>query len=291
MPAIPETLDDPLKWADWLEIYALEDKDRSSSIGDLERVLNQNSLDKRKCETYCAAVGTELGSRFKGAADGYPFTFSGSLLKQKDDLAKHTPYIFCLFLSYFDGAKKPHKGIYPDRIFEHVSRIAAQSYLNGQAVRFGWPRDASELPVQFTKAVEIICGHLGEVNYNGKKAARAKDDELDVVVWKHFPDRRSGKIILWGQCAAGWDWESKLSFNPNVFRKRWVQPDFSNPLLKSIFIPHVVDPNRWDYFAAEAEILFDRCRIASCSYGHCDVETHATSMKDWCAWILKENSE
>jgi hypothetical protein len=32
MPAIPQTLDDPLKWADWLEIYALEDKDLSSSI-------------------------------------------------------------------------------------------------------------------------------------------------------------------------------------------------------------------------------------------------------------------
>jgi hypothetical protein len=109
-------------------------------------------------------------------------------------------------------------------------------------------------------------------------------------VWKHFPDRRAGKIILWGQCAAGRDWEDKLSFHPDAFKKRWLQPDFANPLLKSIFIPHAVSPSRWDYFAAEAEILFDRCRIASYSFDEADVVAHAGNMETWCKWILEENS-
>jgi hypothetical protein len=291
MPAIPQTLDDPLKWADWLEIYALEDKDQSSSISDLERVLNQNSVEKEEREACCAAVGTELGARSKGAADGYPFTFNGSLLKQKDDLTKHIPYVFCLYLSYFDGAKKKHKNIYPDRIFEHVSRIAAQNYLDGQAVRFGFPRLPTEMPKQFDKAVISFSAHLGEVSYNGKKSGKAKDDGLDVIVWKHFPDERAGKIILWGQCAAGWDWESKLAFDPDTFRKRWLHGDFVNPLLKSILFPHVVETTRWDYFAAAARILFDRCRIASCTFGEDDLDDHTDNMKTWCDWILKENSK
>jgi hypothetical protein len=290
MPAIPQTLDDPLKWADWLEIYALEKTDKSASIGDLERELNQNSFDADDSQKCCADVSTELGSRSKNAARGYPFTFNGSLLKQKDDLTKHIPYIFCLFLSYFDGAKKKHKGIYPDRIFEHVSRIAAQNYLDGQAVRFGWPRVEAEIPKPFSEAVERICRHLGEVSYNGNKPGRAKDDELDLVVWKHFPDGRDGKIVLWGQCAAGWDWEAKLTFDPNAFRIRWIQGDFVNPLLKSIFIPHVVESTRWRNVSAAAKILFDRCRIASCTFDEADVAAHSDNMNTWCAWILKENS-
>lgn len=291
MPAIPQTLDDTLKWADWLEIFALEDKDQSSSISDLERELNRNSIETGEREQRCAAVSTELGLRSKGAADGYPFTFDGSLLKQKDDWTKYIPYVFCLFLSYFDGAKKKHKNIYPDRIFEHVSRIAAQNYLDGQAVRFGWPRFEAEIPKPFSQAVERICGQLGEVRYNGNKPGRAKDDELDLVVWKHFPDGREGKIILWGQCAAGWDWETKLTFDPDAFRSRWMQGDFVNPLLKSIFIPHVVESTRWHYVSAAAKILFDRCRIASCTFDEADVAAHSGNMRVWCDWILKENSE
>ncbi len=290
MPAIPQTLDDPLKWADWLEVYALEDKDQGSSISDLERELNRNSFDTQEREECCAAVSTELGLRSKGAADGYPFTFNGSLLKQKDDSAKCVAYIFCLYLSYFNAAKKKHKNIYPDRIFEHVSRIAAQNYLDGEAVRFGFPRVPSEIPAQFNKAVVSFAGRLGEVSYNGKKAGKAKDDGLDVVVWKHFPDERGGKIILWGQCAAGADWDTKLSFDPDTFHKRWLHGHFLNPPLKSIFIPHGVGTSRWDYFAAEARILFDRCRIASCAFGHADLDAHAKDIKTWCQWILKQNS-
>jgi len=291
MPAIPLTLDDPLKWADWLEIYALEDKDLSSSISDLERELNRNSVDMEEREQCCATVSTELGLRSKGAADGYPFTFNGSLLKQKDELTKYNSYVFCLFLSYFDGAKKRYKGIYPDRLFEHVSRIAAQNYLDGRAVRFGFPRVEAEMPKQFDQAVIKCCGHLGEGSYNGKKPGRAKDDELDVVAWKHFPDERAGKLILWGQCAAGWDWEAKLAFDPDTFRKRWIQRDFVNPPLKSIFIPHVVETTRWDFFAAAARILFDRCRIASCTFGEDELNNHADNIKTWCEWILKENAK
>lgn len=272
-----------------MEIFALEDKDGSSSIGDLERELNRNSVDTQEREECCASVSTELNFRSKGAADGYPFTFSGSLLKQKEDLTKHTPYIFCLFLSYFDGAKKKYKHIYPDRIFEHIARIAARNYLDGEAVRFGWPRVPDEIPSKFTPAVKKLCEHLGEVSHNGKKSGRAKDDELDVVAWKHFPDKRSGKIILWGQCAAGWDWEDKLTFDPEAFRLRWVQPGFANPLLKSIFIPHTVNSADWDYFAAAAKILFDRCRIASYSFDKAEVELHTGNMKIWCEWMLKNS--
>jgi hypothetical protein len=194
-------------------------------------------------------------------------------------------------LSYFDAAKKKHKNIYPDRIFEHVSRIAAQNYLDGQAVRFGWPRVEAEIPKPFSQAVERICVHLGEVRYNGYKPGQAKDDELDLVVWKHFPDEREGKIILWGQCAAGWDWETKLTFDPNAFRNRWMQGDFVNPLLKSIFIPHVVESARWHYFSAAAKILFDRCRIASCTFEEADVAAYSDNMRTWCDWIRKKNSK
>src|SRR5262245_5141213 len=176
-------------------------------------------------------------------------------------------------------------------MFEHVSRIAAQNYLGGRATRFGFPRVAAEIPTKFGQAVTVFCRLLGEVRYNGNKPGRAKDDELDVVAWKHFRDQRAGKIILWGQCAAGWDWETKLAFDPETFRKRWTLGDFASPLLKSIFIPHVVEASRWDFFCAAARILFDRCRIASCTFGENDLNDHADNMKIWCEWILKENSK
>jgi hypothetical protein len=292
MPPIPNPLDDPLQCADWLEILALKDVDLSSSItGDLEPELTRNLEDKVKVQEICTDVASELNFRAKGAAAGYPFTLNGSLLRQKENVEQYVSYIFCLLLSYFDAAKKRHKDIFPDRIFEHLSRVAAQTYLNGNGVRFGSPRVTTELPTSFKKAVEKMCGYIGEGNYNEKRIFNRKDDELDVVAWKHFPDERAGKLLLFGQCAAGWDWENKLGFDPGVFCTRWIQGQLTNPPLKSIFIPHAVASDKWLFFTAAARILFDRCRIASCTFASPDLEIHRNSINQWCDFMLKAHSK
>ena len=85
---------------------------------------------------------------------------------------------------------------------------------------------------------------------------------MDLVAWKHFPDLRSGKLVLFGHCASGRDWDDKINeLQPNDFCSKWLGGDRS-PIIKAFFIPHRLVPDVFDDRAISAKLFFDRCRIA-----------------------------
>jgi hypothetical protein len=92
----------------------------------------------------------------------------------------------------------------------------------------------------------------------------AQDDNLDIVAWRHFPDKLPGKLLLFGQCATGDDWRGpKLtSLQPDDFCKYWLSEDPPSPLIKAYFIPHRVDRSEWYRVNLFGGIVFDRCRIS-----------------------------
>ena len=211
-------------------------------------------------------VLAEVQARARAAGAGYPFSLNGTVLRTSDWKTRPT-YVFCLLLSYYSWKPKQWN-CRPAQLFEELCTGAAQLFVGGKAVRFGFPRADVTLHSTFRTAVDRLCNtHLGEgKGYSGEKALSSKDDGLDIVAWKDHADGRSGKIVLFGACAAGHDWDQKVhELNPVSFCHQWMQKTPPSHIVKMFFLPHRIEPDRWDKLTRDAGIVFDRCRIAACS--------------------------
>lgn len=281
---LPPNVTEPIDLADWLELQALSTDDGNASHGDLQCALKTLGIDDL-AET-CAGSMRELNRRVAATGASYPFTFSGTLLKVKSDWHHFTPYIFCLLLSYSDDARKKVSGIRHEVLFEHLSCLAATGYINGEGVRFGWPRDT--LPSAFKAALTKICQEVGEWSCpRSIKTLRTKDGGLDLVAWRHFADRQIGKLILFGHCASGSNWEDKIhELQPSVFCSQWLGGDRS-PVVKSFFIPHRLDPALFENRAISAKLFFDRCRIAFWAPNGDFGRVTSNANVRWCEAVLR----
>ena len=282
-----DDLTDPLKLADWLELYALLSPDRNSSRGDLESVLRMASLfeldDDEKVELKILEVFQELEQRTEAAREAYPFglDYRGVLRLRSSNWEEFPVYIFCLCLSY-RPLRETRVG---PKLFERISCLAAQHYLQGQSIGFGAPRE--ELPSPFADAVTELCGRIGEGGgYREQPSLDRQDDTLDLVAWKDFADKWPSKILMFGQCGAGRNWKDKLGeMQPRAFWDQWMQAGSVSPLpIRSFFTPYRVQQNMWDFCARKAGVIFDRCRIAVCAHqGETDYAPVIAWVKDFLA--------
>lgn len=273
MLALPDSPTDPIKLADWLELWALISRKGSSSRGDLERALRAAALAElstdEAIEETIVSVLAELQDREKATGKGYPFEISGDLLNTKSDWKEYPSYVFCLCLSYFGCKEKKGSKSFPRRWFEHLSRDALQQYVGGSAVRFGSPRVRKELPSEFNRAVVHICNTMKEGgDYKSGGSPHRQDDAVDIIAWKHFPDQLPGKLILFGNCATERDWEGpkRSELQPEAFCGDWMTDPPRCKIVKTLFIPHRIDRSRLKPNLARAGIIFDRCRISYWTY-------------------------
>ncbi len=257
--------------ADWVELRAVVAGDGSASRGDLESAVRgspafgRDSTNDR--DAFIAAVFSEITDREAQAGLGYPFVLSGSQLQTKPTAWRTaSAYLICLCLSWFGESRATKVDASPARLFEALSTEAAASFIGGSAVRFGSPR--KELPSSFRRAVDELCQtHLGGegVGFSSRETLHwTKDGGLDVVAWRDPGDNRTGRVIMFGACASGSNWPTKLGqLNADVWLTRFVERRPVGLPLKAFFVPFRLEGEpRWTSLSWEAGILFDRCRIA-----------------------------
>jgi hypothetical protein len=273
MLALPDSPTDPVKLADWLELWALKSPEGNSSRGDLERALRPAALadlpTDDAIEKKTVSVLAELRDREKAAGMGYPFEIRGELLSTKPNWEEYPSYVFCLCLSYFGCKEKKGSKSFPRRWFEHLSRDALQQYIGGRAVRFGSPRVKKELPQRFNDAVIYICKTIKEGgDFQAGGLPNRQDDAVDIIAWKQFPDELPGKLILFGNCATERDWEGskRTELQPEAFCQDWMTHPPRCKIIKTLFIPHRIDRDRLLPNLGRAGIIFDRCRISYWTY-------------------------
>jgi hypothetical protein len=186
----------------------------------------------------------------------------------KGTAEQYPSYVFCLCVSTFKWENKKGAKAFPARMFEHLSSFAAKNFLQGESIRFAAPRDGG-FPSEFRVAIDELCRRVGEgAGMKAKKLKAGQDDTLDVVAWRDFPDKRPGKLLLFGQCASGRNWKSKISdLQPRDFCDIWMEQTPPSNLLKALFIPHQVDLDEWWQRSVKAKMIFDRCRIAYWAHG------------------------
>lgn len=273
--------------ADWMEIQALIVSDGGVSAAELATTLKisgcVDSLGDSKDvgedafdagEAASVRAFDELTRRNDlYSVDVYPFDLSSEHLQPKD-WALNSVYLFLRLLGDHQLLQSLSDGVvrHARKLFESIAASALTAYLGGktngvESFVFGFPRN-ERLPKAFRDALNELCKTLGEGNKcksDAPLASQAKDDGVDVVAWREFPDRRrSSKLIVFGQCATGNDWESKLSDLPPTsdWCMTWLDmPPFVAPV-RSFFVPIVIGNSAWEYASRRAGILFDSARIA-----------------------------
>ena len=285
-PLVPTASSDPIEHADWLEFSALSDSSGDASAQDLVTALRRSgssdaihdeneedpSLDEavesehEKLERIGDAAFQELERREHYLGQQYPFTLNGALKANPD--ATETIYAFLTAITSVSWAdtQAPSNAA---ALFERLSATALVNYLGGRdsarSYDFGFPRRKN--PSAFKDAVDDLCQLMGEGA--GHRADQlnlsvTKDAKLDLVVWVPFSDGRPNQLSVFGQCATGRNWQSKINeLQPIAFCKQWFreQPTM-NPVL-AFFVPRQIKERDWPTAANDdRRLLFDRLRIA-----------------------------
>lgn len=276
--------------ADFSEIECLRRPDRNVSVADIAQILqrpgdsegNPREFDKR-AEQCAESAFEEIESRVAhcGQDDGrYPFGLNGSgtLLTYRglSEIPSHI-YLYMLLATRLNmQAERRHAGIDGTALFEELCCQVASWYFGGpgpgvKTMLFGTARIVEGLQdhenidsTQFERAVNDLCKELKEgYRFQAVPNSRvtAKDGKLDVVVWRHFADRRSGQLIGFGQCKTGTHWKNDLTkLQPETFCRNWM---LKSPAVRPTRLYFVTDRvlNDWDDHCSNGGIMFDRCRI------------------------------
>lgn len=268
----PENATNPLECADWMELTALISPERRCSISAVERNLTRlSSYDggstiqqNAKIDAACGEILGEIKRRVFAAKSAYPFKIEKTALVLAGSVRDFVPYIFCLCLSWFGWKARKGSKVFPRRMFEDLSKHAAEAFIGGRALRFGAPR--TELPAAFKDALLHLAIAIGEGQVREiQGTVNAQDDTLDLIAWRDFPDGQEGKLFLVGQCASGGDWEKKKrELDAEAFFEEWFceRPPSLRGMRIGLFIPHRVPRKKWVPTTRRAGIIFDRCRIA-----------------------------
>jgi hypothetical protein len=173
------------------------------------------------------------------------------------------------------------------QLFEELSCLAAKNFVGGEVLRFASPREANLK--SFSAAVDRLCELVGEgVRFRpDQDAGDKKDDTLDVVAWRHFPDKRAGKLVLFGQCASGGDWLGKRQeLQPRAFIGQWIERDFTVDCLRAFFVPHRLSSRLWEETNRKAGMAFDRCRVSYWAHQNGPIPKRQ-KLVNWCHTVIK----
>lgn len=261
--------------ADWVEWVAWQFENEYSLVDLMGEITRGGGLDseealdpktKDEIEVKAHDAFAEIEYRQVAAGESYPFVTDGGRIEFRDS-KEGSVYLFLLMLSSLgkDGAPACRNGA---ELFEEVCTFAAEDYLGGVGIKFGFPR-RNLLPPGFLDALNAVCSTrmLGEGGPARRDhvSARGKDGRLDLIAWRHFPDRRPGKAILLGQCASGHRETSTklLALNPVAFQDEYLERHWESKPLTAFFFPwSEPDAEVWRHRTSQAGILFDRCRIS-----------------------------
>jgi len=261
MITFPADVTDVIRLGDWLELKAVAADDQNASINDLVSPLRIAGA-VNAYEQIIMQVLREIEHRAVSAGQAYPFRLRRGVLRTRPNRSNYAAYLFCLGLSYFGWKQRRNAAINPWFLFEDLACIAAEQYLQGEIYRFGARGQRTDR--SFRNSIDELSLKLGEgKGFREQPTLRRQDDKVDLVVWKHFSDKKPSKVIMFGQCAAGDNWTGKVTeLQPQAFWDHWLVDGPISPHLRSFYVPHRILPEQWDYYARYAGILFDRCRVA-----------------------------
>ena len=212
----------------------------------------------------------EIQDRVTSCGGGYPFEISdaGYTLRFRADCNddRQLIYTYLLLATRMDMKNQRRQAnIDGTLILEDLSAEVARNYLGERAesMVFGTADN-----LKFSDKIERLCEKISEGG--GFKASKTpaliKDGGLDVVAWKHFSDRRVGKLIAFGQCKTGTSYKDSFTqLRPDSFCNRWLKSSLVCPPVRMFFLTDSLSIDQLESSSWDAGLIFDRCRIVDFS--------------------------
>lgn len=279
MLTVPAASDPTESLADWMEIEALRSQERQTSVAKLTKLIRRTGSTDAivgplgdagsvASQSVAQEAFAEIENRKKACGPSrYPFDVENGFLKVQPS-PEDSPYIWLLLMSVVPPTAG-HNGT--AALFERLCTRATLGYLGGTAngvtaIRFGSPRRPPL--AKLSQAIDDLCKSLREGGRcrSPEKAKHTGDEGLDIVAWRHFPDAKEGKLIAFGQCAAGLvGWQSKLAeMDARAFMKKWLFGTLVVDPVRLFFVPRRIPADDWEHAGIDGGVLFDRCRIVAC---------------------------
>ena len=275
--------------ADWIELTCFVRK-HGVGEGDLDSLLRLASdndreriqlsagvvLEEEIAETFREAltsrVAEELAFRKDCLGIDYPFVVHQNPLRlnlrPNLNSTSHSVYLFMLLMScarskILSNSADVKRIIDSGRVLFHLcASFGVLGLLHeGQTFWFGFPRPDKST---FATALEKLSDKLGYSKPLKPPPAGfstdAKDDQIDVVGWRSFGDRRAGTLVIVCQAATGENWDSKsVKAHLNAFTD-WFERAPYRTAMPSLAIPFpchhdIDDRDDEDYDSAVFNIL------------------------------------
>lgn len=296
---IPNLRTSSQEWADYAEYKALK-KSGSLSLLDLikspmlvsdELIINGIEDDTDKFINKMDEISSEIKNRKDHTRNQYPFELQNNdyTLKYNHDENLFTlVYRFLLLSTRLNMTNdKIQNGIDGTKLFENLSAEIAVSFF-GENSNVEILGTSNTDVVGFRNKLGLIAKKIGEGGQiHQHEAYRPQDDNIDVIAWKGFTDKKASQIIAFGQCKTGTSWQDRLSeLNADAFCNTWFS---KQPVLKPIrmfFCAQYFPKEIWTPRANEAGLVFDRFRIIDYLPNKINDALY-TNIKSWCSEVEK----
>jgi len=258
--------------ADWIEISLLEGEDEIAlpQIGD---VLQEQGIyprtDDGKVGEFCAEflemVWVELERRAALLKDVAFFSVTPMRIRRTQKWDEIIPVSFLLLLScssYFPSLRKFNKGHYIEQgeLFEEICELSLSN--NGwQAARTGWSSRQGAKKLEATVAAAAQALDEPNINPAEVKLDRQENEAgCDLVCYRPYPDRWTGRPVVLVQCASGDNFEKKLG-TPSIDRWR-NYIGFSTIPLRGFCTPRAFEPDDFQRHSRKVSgVLIERFRL------------------------------
>jgi len=266
----PTESSDSVDWADFIEFIAIFRG--QCAIADCLRPIFRGSdelivlgIDSEEDKMYILVdeIASEIRRRIQEAGASYPFQLIDEdyVLTHQGSSWTSIIYKFLHFSTYLNmGTNRSHGGQDGAKLFEEFSAIIARNYL-GEITHGGVFGTA--LAGGFREKLQRVMDEMGEgTGVKSPVGASPQDEDIDIIVWKPFRDRRKSMLIAFGQCKTGLSWLSSYRrLQIKTITETWfVDTPIVEPL--PLFFCSMNFPlHRWDYQARKIGLIFDRFRI------------------------------
>ena len=275
-----ESFSDKEYLADWIEFHTIYNNysySKAYLFSIVERYHSEESEEEEDFEVdqslFVDDVWGLLENRERLYGTNPPYNIHDNEIEPKISFEDCPAYIMCLLLSMYGNKEKV---AYTGKLFEKLSSIAIQNYINGAIMIYGHPSP--------TNKVKHIADTLGEF-FVREPHEDFKDRGLDIVAWKPFEVGRCGQLVALFQCACGSNWNSKLNDLSSLVWNSYIS--WGSPPIRGFVFPKIHSKSRRFYDdCLAAGIIFDRARVYKNIANHPLQEELRTEIIDWCKNII-----
>lgn len=291
IPNIPTVNASGTDLADFLELMCLVNDGEYSIVNGTKRIaigsdeINNEGVESEDDRIYNKLQDAlrEIEQRQHWTNGRYPFiaTNNAIVLGGYDCSSMfYWCYLFLLFATRNNMRDARNKqGLDGAALFEELSALVAKEYWGGRAEVMLLGTGA---PGGFRGKIKELVTSLHEGgDYNAPEGTTndEKDGGMDLVVWKPFADQRKSKLIGFGQCKTGTEWQTSVSILPaTTFCKTYLKEQpFCDPI--TLFFTSAVCQANYGRLAYKVGLLFDRCRLMD--YLPMDLKLLGNQIRHW----------